>query len=292
MKFNINIDQRFCLEWGLNFAEGAVFGILYNLSSWADPVVIDGQIFYHASRNKVMDELPMLTDKPDTIYRIFKHLSDPQRALIQYEKDGRKDLIRLTDRGKTWNSEKNPSLADNSENFPAELGKKSENNSEKNPTDNNTSIISTTIDRENAPEKIPPPVVENPNALQWGDGAEMRLEKANALVRGYVLANPERLQDMCKQARNRCNETGFWDELGEYLRHHADNYQIMQNPVKALTSGPSNFVSWLSKPWCRDKYLTAQPDQPKRRATSHPQPERERMTPEQALALREKYAVK
>ena len=95
MRYNINIDQRFCLEWGLNFAEGAVFGILYNLSSWADPVVIDGQIFYHASRNKVMDELPMLTDKPDTIYRIFKHLSDPQRALIQYEKDGRQDLIRL-----------------------------------------------------------------------------------------------------------------------------------------------------------------------------------------------------
>ncbi len=166
MRYNINIDQRFCLEWGLNFAEGAVFGILYNLSSWADPVVIDGQIFYHASRNKVMDELPMLTDKPDTIYRIFKHLSDPQRALIQYEKDGRKDLIRLTDRGKMWNSEKNPSLADNSENFPAELGKKSEFNSEKNPTDKYTSSISTTIDNsisneiEDAPKKFLPPTIE------------------------------------------------------------------------------------------------------------------------------------
>jgi hypothetical protein len=167
MRFNINIDQRFCLEWGLNFAEGAVFGILYNLSSWADPVVVDGQIFYHASRNKVMDELPMLTDKPDTIYRIFKHLADENRALIQYEKDGRKDLIRLTDRGKKWNSEKNPSLADNSENIPNELGKKSENNSEKNPTDKNTNIITTTSNntlssKESAPkaESFEPPTLE------------------------------------------------------------------------------------------------------------------------------------
>ena len=206
MKFNINIDQRFCLEWGLNFAEGAVFGILYNLSSWADPVMIDGQIFYHASRNKVMGELPMLTDKPDTIYRIFKHLSDPQRALIQYEKDGRKDLIRLTDRGKTWNSEKNPSLADNSENFPAELGKKSENNSEKNPTDNNTSIISTTNNNPLSPaneiESFRPQHI-------WGDGTETRLQKAQAALKDYFEKNSFRRREISDAAKNTCNETQF-----------------------------------------------------------------------------------
>lgn len=161
MRFNINIDQRFCLEWGLNLTEGAVFDILYNLSSWADPVMIEGQVFYHASRNKITEELPMLTDKSDTIYRIFKHLAADERALIQYEKAGRKDLIRLTDRGKEWNSEKNPSLVDNSENFPTELGKKSENNSEKNPTNKNTSIINTTSNKkEGALEKFTPPASE------------------------------------------------------------------------------------------------------------------------------------
>lgn len=129
--------------------------------------MVNGQIFYHASRNKVMEELPMLTDKSDTIYRIFRHLAADERALIQYEKVGRKDLIRLTDRGKKWNSEKNPSSADNSENFPTELGKKSENNSEKNPTNKYTNIISTTIDnslsneREGAPqENAPTPCFE------------------------------------------------------------------------------------------------------------------------------------
>ncbi len=253
MRYNINIDQRFCLEWGLNFAEGAVFGILYNLSSWADPVMIDGQIFYHASRNKVMDELPMLTDKPDTIYRVFKHLSDPQRALIQYEKDGRKDLIRLTDRGKAWNSEKNPSLADNSENFPAELGKKSENNSEKNPTDKSTSIISTTNNNSLSPaneiESFQPQHI-------WGDGTETRLQKAQTALKDYFEKNSFRRREISDAAKNTCNETQFDEEVDLWIRRNADDYAITQNPVKALTSGRGNLVNWLAQSWCRAKYQT------------------------------------
>jgi hypothetical protein len=255
MRYNINIDQRFCLEWGLNFAEGAVFGILYNLSSWADPVVVDGQIFYHASRNKVMDELPMLTDKPDTVYRIFKHLADENRALIQYEKDGRKDLIRLTDRGKKWNSEKNPSLADNSENIPNELGKKSENNSEKNPTDKNTNIITTTsinintLSQENAEQ------ISNFQPQQiWGDNHETRFEKAQAALKAYFESSPGRWAEIANEARNEIQEADFHAEITLWLRRNSDDFQITQNPVKALTSGRSNFISWLAQPRCRDQY--------------------------------------
>ena len=51
------------------------------------------------------------------------------------------DLIRITEKGKTWNflksednSEKNPTSEENSEKNPSKFGKKSEKNSEKNPT--------------------------------------------------------------------------------------------------------------------------------------------------------------
>lgn len=138
-------------------------------------------------------------------------------------------------------------------------------------------------------EKIPLPVPENQTALRWGDGSQTRLEKALQAIKDHIAQDPARLPALCQQARNRCNERGFWDEIGEYLRHHADNFQIMQNPIKALTSGPGNFVSWLSKPWCRDKYAALQPEQPRRRETPAPRPQRERITPEEVEALRQKY---
>ena len=55
------------------------------------------------------------------------------------------DLIRLTEKGKSWNfiennSEKNPNFDSNSEKSPSKFGKKSENNSEKNPTNKDTNI--------------------------------------------------------------------------------------------------------------------------------------------------------
>lgn len=121
---------------------------LSTLSTWAEPVMIDGELYFFASRNKVLDELPMLTDKPDTVYRLYKSLNE--KSVIDYMKQGRKDLVRLTAKGKKWNSEKNPSLVQNSENFPNKLGKKSESNSENFPTDNNTIIDNNTSDKESA----------------------------------------------------------------------------------------------------------------------------------------------
>lgn len=84
----------------------------------------------------------MFFEKADTVYRHLKTLAE--KEIIEYIKHQGKDLIRLTEKGKTWNyleinmgeenSEKNPNIDDNSEKNPNELGKISENNSEKNPT--------------------------------------------------------------------------------------------------------------------------------------------------------------
>ncbi len=124
MKYTIIIDQLSAMEWGLNLTEAAVFDFLYSIPSWGTAKQIDGHIYYLASRNKAIAEIPVVSDKPDTLYRIYRAIEE--KELIVFLKDGRNDMIRLTDKGKTWNSEKNPNSGDNSEKNPVELGKKSE----------------------------------------------------------------------------------------------------------------------------------------------------------------------
>jgi hypothetical protein len=142
MKYTILINQTKSIEWGLNLSQAALFAFCFELPSWADPIQIQDQTFYFSSKNKILDELPLLTEKPDTIYRILKQLEE--KGLIVIKKVGNKDFIKLTGLSREWSSEKNPG----SENFPGLFGKKSESGSEKNPTYNNTILDTNTIIRE------------------------------------------------------------------------------------------------------------------------------------------------
>lgn len=138
MRLTSYINNQKCLEWGLNLQQGALFDLLYQASSWAESVYIDGSVFYWLSKNKICEELPVAYSKPDTAYRALKLLAD--KGLILYVKHGAKDCIALTMTGKTWNSEINPSLGKKSE----QTRKNIREASEKNPTykttiDNSTS---------------------------------------------------------------------------------------------------------------------------------------------------------
>jgi hypothetical protein len=133
------------MEWQINATQGILFSLLYEAPAWAKEEIIENKTYYFVSRNLILDELPMFFEKSDTVYRNLKALQE--KGLIEYVKQGKKDLIRITAKGKTWNefkennSEKNPSFEENSEKNPSKFGKKSEkqeNNSEKNPTNNNT----------------------------------------------------------------------------------------------------------------------------------------------------------
>ena len=127
MRFSTYLNNAKCMEWKINAQQGILFALLYEAPAWAK------------------EELPMFFEKSDTVYRNLKVLQE--KGLIEYIKQGKKDLIRITIKGKTWNefkennSEKNPSSEQNSEKNPNNLGKKSEKElktSEKNPTNNNT----------------------------------------------------------------------------------------------------------------------------------------------------------
>ena len=157
MRYTIHINAVKCQEWGLNLNQGALFDLLNQASSWAKPVVIDNEVYYWISRNMIIDEIPLAYSKPDTVYRAFKDLSE--KGLIVHVKQGQKDLIRLTEKGKEWNaknSDLNPNVGNKSEieqknseinpTFEQKLGNKSEKtakNSDLNPTDKNTNYPNT-----------------------------------------------------------------------------------------------------------------------------------------------------
>nr|DAW61826.1 MAG TPA: Transcriptional regulator PadR-like family [Caudoviricetes sp.] len=155
MRFSTYINNQKAIEWGLNANQAALFDLLNQAVSWAEEVIVDGVVYYWVSRNKVLEELPLFYKTSDTVYRHFAELDE--KKLIVYLKQGKhgdKDLIRLTEKGKSWNEFKPEQIRDNSEinpNKQPELGNKSEitrkqirDNSEINPTNNNTNYKNTT----------------------------------------------------------------------------------------------------------------------------------------------------
>ncbi len=131
MQYLSTINNYRALEWQLNPAESIAFSWIYELPSWASSITIENLPYYWADKKKACDDLPNVTDKPDTMYRYFKSFFD--KGLIVMKKIEGKDYIAITEKGKNWRltgSEKNPKLGKKSE----LLGKISENGSENFPT--------------------------------------------------------------------------------------------------------------------------------------------------------------
>ncbi len=148
MRYSTTINNLRAYEWGLDIKLSYLFAWFYELPSWADKLIIGNEAYYFASKTKAVEELPLLTDKVDTMYRYYKSIEN--HGLIVLKKVDGKDYVSLTEKGKKWNylsdgSENNPS---NSENNPSPVGNPSDSNSDKNPTYNNISINNSTINKD------------------------------------------------------------------------------------------------------------------------------------------------
>ena len=97
MQYTVTINQVKALEWGLNSQQALLFAFVYESPSWANPIKTDTGIYFALSKSKIVEELPLLTDKPDTAYRMLKVLEDA--GLIELRAEG----VRLTDKGREWN---------------------------------------------------------------------------------------------------------------------------------------------------------------------------------------------
>jgi len=128
MQFTVLINQVKALEWGMTAQQAMLFAFIYQVPSWARPVVIDQKTYYAISKAKIVEELPLLTDKPDTAYRMLKCLEVIE--VIDLSSTSKITLIRITEKGRQWNR---------SENLPSMVGKSSEVRSENLPTNQITS---------------------------------------------------------------------------------------------------------------------------------------------------------
>ena len=151
MQYTVTINQVKALEWGLNSQQALLFAFVYGCPSWTKPIKTDDGIFFALSKAKIIEELPLLTDKPDTAYRMLKALEEA--GLIELSSTSNITLFRLTEKAIEWNqkldgSEKYPTPPQNkgrkkirstSEKNPSEVGEKSEQGSEKSPTNQDTS---------------------------------------------------------------------------------------------------------------------------------------------------------
>ncbi|RMH96419.1 PadR family transcriptional regulator [Stutzerimonas nitrititolerans] len=150
MQYTITMNQAKALEWGLNAQQALLFAFVYECPSWAKPMTTPSGTFFALAKSKIIEELPLLTDKPDTAYRLLKQLEEA--GVVELSHTPGITLVRMTDKGKEWNrkldgSEKYPTRAargrknirGTSEKNPIEVGKISEPGSEKYPTNQDTS---------------------------------------------------------------------------------------------------------------------------------------------------------
>lgn len=137
MRYYITIDNVRSIEWGLSLQESYLFSWMFSLPSWAKSSIIDDGIFYFASKVKACEELPMLSNKIDTMYRYYSSLE--KKGLIVIKKIDNKDFIMLTEKAKQWNCYNPFQLgfkSEGSEIIPEILVNNSESSSENFTTDN------------------------------------------------------------------------------------------------------------------------------------------------------------
>lgn len=175
MQYTITINQAKALEWGLNSQQALLFAFVYEVPSWANSMKTESGVFYTLSKAKIIEELPLLTDKPDTAYRLLKALNEA--GLIELSSTSSLTLVRLTAKGKEWNrkqdgSEKYPALRKEkvgkksegvgrrkiragSEKSPSRVGNKSDPRSEKSPTNQDTNYHGTNQDTSHSLQDAP-----------------------------------------------------------------------------------------------------------------------------------------
>lgn len=133
-KFNLSLSQAYLLDW------------IIKLPTWAKKITVDNEVYYFASRKKVTEDLPLLTDKPDTVYRHYKSLVE--MGFIKTTRVQNAEYVAFTDKTKGWLRK-----SEHSENFPTHNGNISDTNSENFPT-NNLIITNNIINNKQTDEKF------------------------------------------------------------------------------------------------------------------------------------------
>jgi len=101
MKYTLTVNQKQALELGItNINQAIILGLIADAHSWAETEIINEKVYFWTARQKIAEELEILNIKPDSVYRHLKSLE--KLGLIYYIKSGKKDCVKLTEKGKTY----------------------------------------------------------------------------------------------------------------------------------------------------------------------------------------------
>lgn len=100
MTYSITINNVKALKWGISLPEAYLFDYLFQACAYRDKIQLEGRTYSFVSRTIVCKDIPIVSDKPDTIYRYYKRLNE--LGIIDYKHKKRKDLIWITPKGRTW----------------------------------------------------------------------------------------------------------------------------------------------------------------------------------------------
>lgn len=100
MQYNINIDMRSVMKWGVNMQQAVVFAYIYTCPSWCAKDPDDGE-WFNISNGKLATELAPLSNKRDTMLRYVTQLVEV--GVIERKSIDKKQYLRLTDKGRAWN---------------------------------------------------------------------------------------------------------------------------------------------------------------------------------------------
>lgn len=126
MRFSLYINQEKAMQWGLNIQQAILFSYIHDLPTWGKSFVVSGEVYYWSGKDKIISELPILTDKPDTIKRHMAALE--KLGLIERTVCQNRALVRVTEKGKQWNKSE-----EGREINPDQVGKNIPTGREKNP---------------------------------------------------------------------------------------------------------------------------------------------------------------
>lgn len=93
MYVEMYVNKNAVNDLGIRLIESLILDMIARFGSWAERVMLNGRQFMWIARTVIAKYLPIKL-KPDTVWRILKKLD--KEGLIEYEKDGKKDCIRLT----------------------------------------------------------------------------------------------------------------------------------------------------------------------------------------------------
>ncbi|KIN13466.1 hypothetical protein [Halomonas sp. KHS3] len=97
MQYRIVIDQPEALRHGLNLQQAAMLAYVREASRWAEEVNQGGVTYRAITKRQIIEALPLLTDKPDTAYRLLKVLE--HKGLVALSHTEFSTLVRVLDGG-------------------------------------------------------------------------------------------------------------------------------------------------------------------------------------------------